>query len=53
MMKFRTEDELDACSEAIEILEKLIEQSPDEIRYRAELARAYRDKAKIASKARM
>lgn len=52
-MQFRTEDELDACSEAIDVLDNLIEQSPDEIRYRAELARAYRDKAKIASKARI
>jgi tetratricopeptide (TPR) repeat protein len=53
MMKLRTEDELSACAEAIDILGSLIDQSPDEIRYRAELARAYRDKAKVASKAKM
>lgn len=53
MMKLRTEEELSACSEAIDMLDDLIERSPDEIRYRAELARAYRAKAKVASKARM
>lgn len=53
MMKLRTEGELSACEEAIKVLGSLIEQSPDEIRYRAELARAYRDKAKVASKAKM
>jgi tetratricopeptide (TPR) repeat protein len=52
MMKIRTEEDLDACAEAIDVLKSLIEQSPDEVRYRAELARAFRDKAKVASRAK-
>ena len=52
MMRMRTEDELDAVAEAISTLESLIDQSPEEVRYRAELARAYRDKANVASRAK-
>ncbi len=51
MLRIRTEDELQAVTEAITVLDNLIELAPQEIRYRAELARAYRDKAKVASRA--
>lgn len=52
MLQTRTDEELRAVDQAIETLEALIEQSPEEVRYRAELARAYRDKAKVASRAK-
>jgi tetratricopeptide (TPR) repeat protein len=52
MIRKRTDNELLAIERAITTLDSLIQQSPDEVRYRAELARAYRDKAKVASRLR-
>jgi serine/threonine protein kinase/tetratricopeptide (TPR) repeat protein len=52
MIKRRTDEELRAIDEAITTLDALIEGSPEEVRYRAELARSYRDKAKVASRAK-
>jgi serine/threonine protein kinase len=52
VMKHRITQEFEAIEEAVEVLEALISESPDEVRYRAELARVYRAKAKVASRAK-
>jgi serine/threonine protein kinase len=51
-MRIRSEQELNAAAEAIRVLQQLIQEHPQEVRYRAELARAYRDQAKVASRAK-
>jgi tetratricopeptide (TPR) repeat protein len=51
-MRIRSEQELNAAAEAIRVLQQLIQKHPQEVRYRAELARAYRDQAKVASRAK-
>jgi tetratricopeptide (TPR) repeat protein len=51
ILQTRTDEELRAVDQAIDTLNALTEQSPEEVRFRAELARAYRDKAKVASRA--
>ncbi len=52
MLRIRTDDERAAIDKAIEVLEQLARESDTDVRYRAELARAYRDKAKVASRAK-
>lgn len=52
VMKYRVTQEFEAIEKAIEVLETLISESPDEVRYQAELARVYRAKAKVASRAK-
>ncbi len=52
IVKNRIEDEFHAIEVAIETLEKLIDQSPQELRFQVELARAFRDRAKLASMAK-
>ena len=51
-LKSRTEQDLNNCDIAIELLQTLVEQQPDEVRFRAELGRVFRDKADIASRVR-
>lgn len=48
----RTWQDLDAVEQAMNILNGLIDEFPDTIRYRAELARAYRNKAEVAARTR-
>lgn len=50
MFKIRTEQDLRSCDEAIAVLLSLIDNQPEDVRFRAELGRVYRDKAKIASR---
>lgn len=52
MIRLRAEDSLSALDTSIEELQKLLKSHPDNERYQAELARAYRDKATVASKLR-
>ncbi len=52
IMKLRAEQEFESLEKAIEVLGTLIQESPDDIRFQAELARVYRDKAKVASRAK-
>ena len=49
MLRIRTEDEIRRSRRQSPCFDNLIESRPEEVRYRAELARAYRDKAKVAS----
>lgn len=51
-LRLRTEDVLSTLDEAIEGLQSLLETNPDDERYKAELARTYRDKATVASQLR-
>ncbi len=50
--RLRTEWDLDAIETAIVLLNSLVEESPADHRYRAELARAYRTKAEVAWRAK-
>ncbi|MFK8111153.1 MAG: protein kinase [Rubripirellula sp.] len=49
-LKKRAAQDFDAISSAVDVLESLIESYPNELRYRAELARVFRDKAKVAAR---
>lgn len=51
MMQVRTRDELSAVDESIRVLTDLTQREPENVRYRSELARAHRDRAKVASRA--
>jgi serine/threonine protein kinase len=51
-LRQRIEAELAATTTAIETFESLVKQFPDQIRFQVELARAYRDRAKVAATAR-
>jgi tetratricopeptide (TPR) repeat protein len=51
-LKHRIEEELRATDKAIQILTELTKESPDEVRFRVELARAHRDRSKVAVVAR-
>lgn len=48
----RGEQDLQAVEKAIEVLSELVDLTPESIRYRAELARAYRNKAEVAVRGR-
>ncbi len=52
IMTLRAEQEQDSLEKAIEVIGSLIEESPDDIRFQAELARVYRDMAKVTSRAK-
>lgn len=52
LVKRRTDLERDAIQTAMKTLEELIREFPDEIRYQAELARVYRDLAKLESRSK-
>ena len=52
LARHRTEEQLLAAVKSIKALEPLAKQFPDEIRFQVELARAHRDRSKIASMAR-
>ncbi len=47
----RIDDELRAIDLAIETLQQLADEFPEQLRFRVELARAFRDRAKVASMA--
>ncbi|MEM8910772.1 MAG: protein kinase [Planctomycetota bacterium] len=51
MMRRYRSRENEALESAVETLGSLIEEFPDDARYQAELARVYRDQARIASRA--
>lgn len=52
MLRLKTEWDLDVIETAIGLLESLVEEAPTELRYRSELARAYRTKAEVAWRAK-
>ena len=52
MLRLKTEWDLDVIETAIGLLNSLVEESPTELRYRSELARAYRTKAEVAWRAK-
>ena len=52
IVKNRIEDEFHAIDVAIETLQHLIKDSPNEVRFEVELARAFRDRAKLATMAK-
>ena len=53
LLRLRFEDSLTVLDTAIETLDRLLDQHPDEVLYDAELARTYRDKATVASRLRL
>lgn len=48
ILKRRAVQDFEAIGSAVDALETLVDSHPNELRYRAELARAFRDKAKVA-----
>ena len=49
-VRVRTEKELEAIQTAIDVLSQLVAEAPSEVRYQAELARAYRTQAEVAAR---
>ncbi len=52
-ISIRSGEEIVAIGEAIDVLEELVRQHPDETKYHVALARAFRDRSKVAARAGM